>query len=127
MVSHESQLMIARAIRPLDLASSCLIPLHLRLNQSTTSATQNWWWAENGYDVMFSFLSLDITIAKFEYTRIEEVDPVDGWAIVGSIGGVWREWYKRFCHLKGLVKLKVKQILCWRRVTRDDANIYYVH
>ncbi|CAM9357602.1 unnamed protein product [Ascophyllum nodosum] len=59
-------------------------------SQSTTSATQNWWWAENGYDVMFSFLSLDITIAKFEYTRIEEVDPVDGWAIVGSIGGVWQ-------------------------------------
>ena len=32
-----------------------------------------------------------MNIAKFEYTSIEEVDPVDGWAIIGAIGGVRRE------------------------------------
>lgn len=29
-------------------------------------------------------------IQRFEYTHIEEVDPVDGWAIIGAIGGVWQ-------------------------------------
>lgn len=35
-------------------------------------------------------LSLEMMIGKFEYTRIEELDPVDPWAIIGAIGGVWQ-------------------------------------
>lgn len=35
---------------------------------------------------------VDIWIPIFQYESMEEVDPVDAWAIVGAIGGVWREW-----------------------------------
>ncbi|CAM9668302.1 unnamed protein product [Ascophyllum nodosum] len=59
--------------------------------QQITSGKQNWWWTGiDGNGTLFSFLSLEITIDKFEYTRIVEIDPVDGWAIIGSIGGVWQ-------------------------------------
>ena len=36
-------------------------------------------------------MQLEVAINKFEYSSVEEVDPVDGWAIIGAIGGVWRE------------------------------------
>ena len=38
-------------------------------------------------------MQVEVVINKLEYTSIEEVDPVDGWAIIGAIGGVWRERY----------------------------------
>lgn len=41
-----------------------------------------------------------MSIAKFEYTSIEEVDPVDAWAIIGAVGGVWRE--SCLCSVDGL-------------------------
>lgn len=34
---------------------------------------------------------MELIIPKFEYTVIREVDPVDAWAILGAIGGVWRK------------------------------------
>ena len=61
-------------------------------HQSTTSSKQNWVWS---YETTLeaAFLQVEVAINKFEYTSIEEVDPVDGWAIIGAIGGVWRERY----------------------------------
>ena len=38
-----------------------------------------------------SVLRIEMLINKFEYTTVEEVDPVDMWAIIGAIGGVWRK------------------------------------
>ena len=38
-----------------------------------------------------SYLNIEMLINKFEYTVVQEVDPVDMWAIIGAIGGVWRE------------------------------------
>ena len=54
---------------------------------------QNWLWLyETSNDKLLSFLSVDVNIRKFEYTSTTEIDPVDGWAIIGAIGGVWREY-----------------------------------
>lgn len=39
-----------------------------------------------------AMMTLHLTIPKFEYEIIEDVDPVDPWAIIGAIGGVWREF-----------------------------------
>ena len=36
-----------------------------------------------------------MVITKFEYTSVVEVDPVDVWAIIGAIGGVWRKYTVR--------------------------------
>lgn len=38
-----------------------------------------------------AFLHAESVIPKFEFMLIEKVDPVDVWAIVGAIGGAWRE------------------------------------
>ncbi|CAM9385471.1 unnamed protein product [Scytosiphon promiscuus] len=56
--------------------------------QASTSGTLNWYYPE--YDSDFAVLLFDMFIPKFEYTSIEEVDPVDAWAIIGAIGGVWQ-------------------------------------
>lgn len=40
---------------------------------------------------MLSLLEVEMLITKFEYTAVEQVDPVDLWAIIGAIGGVWRK------------------------------------
>ena len=53
----------------------------------------NGWWTSNSGEKAYAFMPVDIIISKFEYTSIVEVDPVDGWAIIGSIGGVWREYF----------------------------------
>lgn len=57
--------------------------------QSSTSATVNWY--NPDFYEEFAALLFNMFIPKFEYTSIEQVDPVDGWAIIGAIGGVWRE------------------------------------
>ncbi|CAN0411795.1 unnamed protein product [Ascophyllum nodosum] len=59
-------------------------------SQSTTSGVMNGWWTSNSGEKAYAFMPVDIIISKFEYTSIVEVDPVDGWAIIGSIGGVWQ-------------------------------------
>ncbi|CAN0019989.1 unnamed protein product [Scytosiphon promiscuus] len=56
--------------------------------QASTSGTLNWYYPD--YDDDFAVLLFDMVIPKFEYTNIEEVDPVDAWAIIGAIGGVWQ-------------------------------------
>ena len=60
-------------------------------HQSTTSSRQNWVWPFESGPEAAAFLQLEVAINKFEYSSVEEVDPVDGWAIIGAIGGVWRE------------------------------------
>lgn len=62
-------------------------------HQSTTAGKQNWVWSSDSASFEAAFLQVEVSISKFEYTSIEEVDPVDGWAIIGAIGGVWRECY----------------------------------
>ncbi|CAM9296241.1 unnamed protein product, partial [Hapterophycus canaliculatus] len=57
-------------------------------SQATTSGTGNWYYPE--LDIEGALLLFDLFIPKFEYTSIEEVDPVDPWAIIGAIGGVWQ-------------------------------------
>lgn len=57
--------------------------------QSSTSAKVNWF--NPDFDEELAALLFTMFIPKFEYTSIEQVDPVDGWAIIGAIGGVWRE------------------------------------
>ncbi|CAM9783741.1 unnamed protein product [Ectocarpus sp. 6 AP-2014] len=56
--------------------------------QSSTSATVNWY--NPDFDEDLAALLFNMFIPKFEYTSIEQVDPVDGWAIIGAIGGVWQ-------------------------------------
>ncbi|CAN0057409.1 unnamed protein product [Scytosiphon promiscuus] len=59
--------------------------------QTTTTGIENWWWDGEGYSsVDVSFMRVEMSIGSFEYTLIEEVDPVDIWSIVGAIGGVWQ-------------------------------------
>lgn len=45
--------------------------------QSTTTGKTNWYWDATGYNLSASSLFFDLFIPKFEYTSIEEVDPVD--------------------------------------------------
>ena len=59
--------------------------------QSTVSSRQNWYWVEETFPLAVSLLQIEMLITKFEYTAVEEVDPVDIWAIAGAIGGVWRK------------------------------------
>lgn len=61
-------------------------------DQTTTSGTQNLLWAGDSSEDAISILRMELLIKKFEYTSIQEVDPVDGWAIIGAIGGVWRKY-----------------------------------
>ncbi|CAB1103504.1 unnamed protein product [Ectocarpus sp. CCAP 1310/34] len=56
--------------------------------QSSTSATVNWY--NPDFNEELAALLFNMFIPKFEYTSIEQVDPVDGWAIIGAIGGVWQ-------------------------------------
>ncbi|CAM9509105.1 unnamed protein product [Ectocarpus fasciculatus] len=56
--------------------------------QSSTSTTVNWY--NPDFDEELAALMFNMFIPKFEYTSIEQVDPVDGWAIIGAIGGVWQ-------------------------------------
>ncbi|CBJ30297.1 E3 ubiquitin-protein ligase, putative [Ectocarpus siliculosus] len=59
-------------------------------SQSTTTGTQNWYWTEETIELEFALIMVDVSIPKFEYTSIVEVDPVDGWSIIGAIGGIWQ-------------------------------------
>lgn len=36
-----------------------------------------------------ALLYVTLSVNKFAYQSIEEVDPVDWWTLVGSIGGIW--------------------------------------
>lgn len=50
-----------------------------------------WYWDGETYEgVEISLMYLEMMIGKFEYTKIKEIDPVDPWAIIGAIGGVWQ-------------------------------------
>ncbi|CAM9891591.1 unnamed protein product [Scytosiphon promiscuus] len=59
-------------------------------SQSTTTGIQNWWWESESSSAEYAFTIVNLSIRKFEYTAIEEVDPVDIWSIVGAIGGIWQ-------------------------------------
>ena len=59
--------------------------------QTTTSGKDTWYWTQEPMEFVTSYLNIDMLINKFEYTVVQEVDPVDMWAIIGAIGGVWRE------------------------------------
>ncbi|CAM9275351.1 unnamed protein product [Ectocarpus fasciculatus] len=59
--------------------------------QATITGIEHWWWGYEDYDsVEYSFFMVELSIGKFEFTSIEEVDPVDGWSIIGAIGGIWQ-------------------------------------
>ena len=38
-----------------------------------------------------ALLYVTLSVNKFAYQSIEEIDPVDWWALLGSAGGVWGE------------------------------------
>eukprot|EP00904_Undaria_pinnatifida_P011278 jgi/Undpi1/7280/HiC_scaffold_22.g09753.m1 len=59
-------------------------------SQTTTTAKDNWFWTIDSEYYGVSFLQVQMVITKFEYTSVVEVDPVDVWAIIGAIGGVWQ-------------------------------------
>ncbi|CAM9891659.1 unnamed protein product [Scytosiphon promiscuus] len=59
-------------------------------SQATTTGVQNWWWNEIDAEIELALLMVDVSIPKFVYTSIEEVDPVDVWSIIGAIGGIWQ-------------------------------------
>ncbi|CBJ30298.1 similar to neural precursor cell expressed, developmentally down-regulated 4-like [Ectocarpus siliculosus] len=60
-------------------------------SQATITGVEHWWWGAEDYDsVEFGFFMVELSIGKFEFTSIEEVDPVDGWSIIGAIGGIWQ-------------------------------------
>ena len=59
--------------------------------QTTTSGKDTWYWTHESIEYAISHLSIEMLINKFEYTLVQEVDPVDVWAIIGAIGGVWRK------------------------------------
>lgn len=59
--------------------------------QSTTSGKQNWYWNGVSDTSAVSIVQVEMLINKFEFTTVQEVDPVDLWAIIGAIGGVWRK------------------------------------
>lgn len=63
----------------------------LCFSQRSTGGNSHWAYDGESSDYEFAVLMFSMTIAKFEYMNIEEVDPVDGWTIIGAIGGVWRE------------------------------------
>lgn len=63
--------------------------------QRTTSGTSAWLWESDTSNYTTSLAIFDVLIPKFEYTVITEVDPVDEWAIIGAIGGLWREFCPR--------------------------------
>ncbi|CAN0344862.1 unnamed protein product [Scytosiphon promiscuus] len=41
-----------------------------------------------------------MSIGKFEFTSIEEVDPVDIWSIIGAIGGIWSTVRERLSFIR---------------------------
>ncbi|CAN0024019.1 unnamed protein product, partial [Ectocarpus sp. 12 AP-2014] len=60
-------------------------------SQTTITGVEHWWWGYEDYDsVEYGFFMVELSIGKFEFTSIEEVDPVDGWSIIGAIGGIWQ-------------------------------------
>eukprot|EP00904_Undaria_pinnatifida_P011275 jgi/Undpi1/7278/HiC_scaffold_22.g09751.m1 len=59
-------------------------------SQTTTSGTNFWYWMGDSFQSQISVVQLDLLIKKFEYTTVNEVDPVNAWAIIGAIGGVWQ-------------------------------------
>eukprot|EP00752_Nemacystus_decipiens_P002624 g2457.t1 len=59
-------------------------------SQSTTTAPQNWFWDADGDGLEYALMMVEMSIGKFEFTSIEEVDPVDAWSILGAIGGIWQ-------------------------------------
>ncbi|CAM9219098.1 unnamed protein product [Choristocarpus tenellus] len=55
---------------------------------STTRSLR--YWDRPGYNgEQFEFINLNLYILGFRFESIEEMDPVDMWAIIGAIGGVW--------------------------------------
>lgn len=60
-------------------------------NQTTTTGKEHWYWTDDSFTTSVAILQLELAITKFEYTSVKEVDPVDAWAIIGAIGGVWRK------------------------------------
>ncbi len=42
-----------------------------------------------------ALLYVTLSVNNFAYQSIEEVDPVDGWALLGTAGGVWGESRRR--------------------------------
>ena len=57
--------------------------------QTTTSDKDTWYWTDDPILYAISLLKIDMLINKFEYTTIQEVDPVDMWAILGASCDPW--------------------------------------
>ncbi|CAN0042092.1 unnamed protein product [Ascophyllum nodosum] len=59
--------------------------------QRTTSVESHFFWSGDTYEgIEVAFLLFTLHIIKFESSNIEEVDPMDAWTIIGTIGGVWQ-------------------------------------
>lgn len=58
--------------------------------QATTTAQHNLRLEDfEGEEYEGALLYVTLSVNKFAYQSIEEVDPVDGWALLGTAGGVW--------------------------------------
>lgn len=62
-----------------------------RVCQVTTSGKSHWFWSDSSVNDEVAFLLFTITVTKIEVTRVQEIDPVDPWTIVGVIGGFLRK------------------------------------
>ncbi|CAM9479217.1 unnamed protein product [Pylaiella littoralis] len=62
----------------------------LTYTPATTSGQVNWYWDDEDITTEIAAVFVDLFIPRFEFTRVKEVDPVNAWAIMGAIGGVWQ-------------------------------------
>eukprot|EP00903_Cladosiphon_okamuranus_P010878 g10275.t1 len=91
MVTSTTHLMMdLTEFEPISTSSGKKGKTERTFTQSSTSAKVNVYWQNEDIDFEVAWLTFELLIPKFEYTIIKEVDPVDAWAIVGAIGGVWQ-------------------------------------
>ncbi|CAN0142378.1 unnamed protein product [Pylaiella littoralis] len=62
----------------------------LTYTPAATSGQVNWYWDDEDITTEIAVVFVDLFIPRFEFTRVEEVDPVNAWAIIGAVGGVWQ-------------------------------------
>lgn len=67
--------------------------LNINGTQATTTAQHTVrldYYEDNVYDGALLYVTLSVN--NFAYQSIEEIDPVDWWALIGSAGGVWGKY-----------------------------------
>lgn len=78
--------------RPQPVRNFCITRCFWTVNdvQATTTAQHTLQLdAFDGETYEGALLYVTLSVNKFAFQSIEEVDPIDWWALVGSIGGMW--------------------------------------